>query len=91
MIADDELSMSVWNSTQNDLEAAKHIGEAPILENSFVLNIDCAQVGVGGTESWSLKARPEVHHRLLNKHYTYSFTIRPVKDFKDAVYAARNK
>lgn len=90
VIADDELSMSVWNSTQNDLEAAKHIGEAPILENSFVLNVDCVQAGVGGTESWSLKARPEVHHRLLDKHYTYSFTIRPVKDFKDAVNAARN-
>ena len=91
VIADDELSMSVWNSTQNDLEAAKHIGEAPILENSFVLNVDCAQAGVGGTESWSLKARPEVHHRLLDKAYSYSFTIRPVKDFKDAVNAARNR
>lgn len=88
MIADYELSMSVWNSTQNDLEAAKHIGEAPILENSFVLNVDCVQAGVGGTESWSLKARPEVHHRLLEKAYTYSFAISPVKDFKDAVNAA---
>ena len=37
------------------------------------------------------QARPEVHHRLLDKAYSYSFTIRPVKDFKDAVNAARNR
>ena len=40
---------------------------------------------------WSIKVRPEVHHRLLDKAYSYSFTIRPVKDFKDAVNAARNR
>ena len=54
-------------------------------------NIDSVQTGVGGTDTWSIKARPEVHHRLLGKHYTYSFTIRPVNDFKDAVNSARNR
>ena len=91
VLADEELSMSVWNCTQDALEAAKHIGEAPVLEGSYVLNLDCAQAGVGGTDTWSIKARPEVHHRLLDKAYSYSFTIRPVKDFKDAVNAARNR
>lgn len=91
VLADEELSMSVWNCTQDALEAAKHIGEAPVLNDSFVLNIDCAQAGVGGTDTWSIKARPEVHHRLLDKRYTYSFQIRPVNGFKDAVNAARNR
>ena len=91
VIADEQLSMSVWNSTQEALEAATHIGEAQILENAFVLNIDCAQAGVGGTDTWSIKSRPEVHHRLLDKRYTYSFQIRPTSGFKDAVNAAREK
>ena len=67
------------------LRGAKHIGEEELLDSSFVLNVDHAQAGVGGTDTWSIKARPEVHHRLLDKAYSYSFTIRPVKDFKDAV------
>lgn len=64
---------------------------AQLLDGSFVLNVDCVQAGVGGTDTWSIMARPEVHHRLLDKAYSYSFTIRPVKDFKDAVNAARNR
>ena len=91
IIGDAPLSISAWNTTQESLEAAKHIGEEELLEGSFVLNVDHAQSGVGGTDTWSIKARPEVHHRLLDKAYSYSFTIRPVKDFKDAVNAARNR
>ena len=90
-IGDAPLSISAWNTTQESLEAAKHIGEEELLDGSFVLNVDCVQAGVGGTDTWSIKARPEVHHRLLEKAYSYSFTIRPVKDFKDAVNAARNR
>ena len=91
IIGDAPLSISAWNTTQESLEAAKHIGEEELLDGSFVLNVDHAQAGVGGTDTWSIKARPEVHHRLLDKAYSYSFTIRPVKDFKDAVNAARNR
>lgn len=72
-------------------DAARHIVEEEILDGLFALNIDSVQIGVGGTDTWSIKARPEVHHRLLGKHYTYSFTIRPVKDLKAAVNAARNR
>ena len=91
VIGSKPLNMSVWNTTQESLDAARHIGEEKILDGSFVLNIDSVQTGVGGTDTWSIKARPEVHHRLLGKYYTYSFTIRPVKDFKDAVNSARNR
>jgi beta-galactosidase len=73
------------------LEAAKHIGEEKVLEGSFVLNVDCKQAGVGGTDTWSIKARPEEHHRLLDKHYSYSFLIRPTNGLKDAVNSARNR
>ena len=85
------LSISTWNTTQESLEAAKHIGEEKVLEGSFVLNVDCKQAGVGGTDTWSIKARPEEHHRLLDKHYSYAFLIRPTDSLKDAVNSARNR
>ncbi|QMW00488.1 glycoside hydrolase family 2 TIM barrel-domain containing protein [Spirosoma foliorum] len=45
--------------------------------NVTVLNIDMAQMGLGGDDSWS----PRVHPDYLlpaNKPYTYSFRMRPV-------------
>lgn len=69
------LNFSVWNTTQEELDAAKHIGEAEVLEGSYVLNVDYAQNGVGGTNTWSSSARPSDQYRLLEKHYAYSFTL----------------
>lgn len=71
------LSVSAWNTTQNALHEAKHIGEAPVLEDSFVLNLDLIQTGVGGTDSWSQRARPYDPYRLLEKEYSYSFWLMP--------------
>ena len=73
------LSFSAWNVTGNALQKAKHIGEARPLKDSFVLNIDHAQIGVGGTDTWSSKAIASDQYRLLSHEYTYRFTIRPVK------------
>lgn len=72
------LNFSVWNTTQEELDAAKHIGEAEVLEGSYVLNVDYAQNGVGGTNTWSSSARPSDQYRLLEKHYAYSFTLSPL-------------
>ena len=73
------LSVSVWNTTQQQLHDSKHIGEPQVLDNAAVLNIDLVQAGVGGTDSWSQYARPYDQYRLLQKHYTYSFTFEPLK------------
>ena len=69
------LSVSVWNTTQEALQKAKHIGEAEILEQSVVLNLDLVQAGVGGTDSWTQYARPYDDYRLMNKEYSYSFWL----------------
>ena len=73
------LSVSVWNTTQDELNKAAHIGEAVLLEDASVLNVDLVQTGVGGTDSWSQRARPYDQYRLLEKRYAYSFTISPLR------------
>ena len=83
------LCVSVWNTTQEELEGAKHIGEAKELENAQTVNIDHLQIGVGGTDTWSQKARPSDQYRLLGKTYSYRFVIRPVRGGRDAVAAGR--
>ncbi len=69
------LNFSVWNTTQEELDSAKHIGEPKLLNNSFVLNVDHVQNGVGGTDSWTAASRPSDQYRLLAKHYKYTFYI----------------
>ena len=83
------LSVSVWNTTQDELQNAKHVGEPQLLRDAFVINVDHVQTGVGGTDSWSQSARPSDQYRLMDKHYSYSFYVRPVKDRADAVAAGR--
>ena len=71
------LSISAWNTTQEALSRAKHIGEASVLKDAFVLNVDLVQTGVGGTDSWTQRARPYDDYRLLEKEYSYSFWLIP--------------
>lgn len=70
------LSMSVWPYTAENIEKAKHTFELTKADN-YTLNIDFAQAGVGGTDSWSLRARPIDQYRLLEKTYHYGFIILP--------------
>jgi len=83
------LCVSAWNTTQEELDRARHIGEEQLLEDAQTVNIDHLQAGVGGTDSWSRKARPSDRYRLLDKTYDYSFIIRPVQGDRDAVDAGR--
>jgi len=53
------------------------------------LNIDLAQMGVGGDNSWGAEVHPE--YRLLNKKYEYSFRIRPVTKEDDILKLAKEK
>ena len=72
------LSVSAWNTTQEELHKAAHIGEASLLDGAFVLNVDLAQMGVGGTDSWTAAARPYDPYRLLEKEYRYGFVVSPL-------------
>ena len=72
------LSVSAWNTTQEELHKAAHIGEASLLDGAFVLNLDLAQMGVGGTDSWTAAARPYDPYRLLEKEYRYGFVVSPL-------------
>jgi beta-galactosidase len=83
------LSVSAWNTTQSQLQEAMHIGEPELLADSFVLNVDLVQTGVGGTDSWSQRARPYDQYRLMAKNYSYGFWLLPVNSLDAAVDAGR--
>jgi len=71
------LSVSAWPYTMEDLESAKHIHELP-RRDTVTVNLDYKQMGVGGDDGWSEKARPHPEYRLPVKTYTYSFRLQPV-------------
>ena len=59
---------------------AAHAGLDSVEAGQLILvNLDLVQIGVGGTDSWSQRARPYDQYRLLDKEYTYSFYLMPVK------------
>ncbi len=72
------LSLSIWETTQANLYEAKHINEVEKLDDALTLNIDHTQAGVGGTDSWTFKARPSDSARLMKDRYSYSFQIVPI-------------
>jgi len=70
------LNFSAWPYTMEDLEKAKHINELP-QRNTITVNLDYKQMGVGGDDGWTAKARPHPQYRLPAKTYSYSFRLRP--------------
>ncbi len=71
------LSASVWPYSAEMIQQATHTNELKEAD-ALTLNIDLVQAGVGGTDSWSLHARPLDQYRLLDKVYHYSFTLLPL-------------
>jgi beta-galactosidase len=69
------LNVSAWPYTLEDLEAATHINGLPE-RDQMTWNIDHAQRGVGGINSWGAKPLPQ--YRLSDSRYTYEFILRPV-------------
>ncbi len=69
------LNISAWPYSQSDLEAATHSNELPT-RDQVTWNIDLAQRGVGGINSWGAKPLPQ--YRLTNPHYAYEFMLRPI-------------
>jgi beta-galactosidase len=84
------LNVSAWNCTQEALHKARHPHEIETLPASFIVNIDHAQIGVGGTDTWSNKALASEQYRLLEKTYAYSFVIASCKDRTQAIELGRS-
>ncbi|GAB4029350.1 beta-galactosidase, LacZ type [Spirosoma gilvum] len=72
------LNINVRDYTDNALLKAKQPGTQEVERgNVTVVNVDMAQMGLGGDDSWS----PRVHSEYLlpaTKSYTYSFRMRPI-------------
>ncbi|MFH1573713.1 MAG: glycoside hydrolase family 2 TIM barrel-domain containing protein, partial [Acidobacteriota bacterium] len=75
VVGETELNVSVWPFTMLDLERAKHTYELPA-RNTVTANIDHAQMGVGGDDSWG--ARPHAAYTLPAKPYSYRFRLAPL-------------
>jgi beta-galactosidase/beta-glucuronidase len=70
------LNVSVHHYSLEDLSKAKHLIE---IQNTgdITFNIDLAQMGVGGDDSWN----PRIHEEFLlkEKRYNFGFSLRPIK------------
>jgi len=53
------------------------------------LNVDLGQMGVGGDDSWGARIHEE--YRLMERHYEYSFRIRPVVKEDDILKLTKEK
>ena len=70
------LSCNALPFTKEDIDAKAYSWQLPAFESVY-LNIDLAQMGVAGDNSWGLACHPE--HRLTERSYAYTYTVEPVK------------
>jgi beta-galactosidase len=76
------LNTSVWPYTAETLSKAAHIND---LEPAgfYTVNIDLAQAGVGGNDTWSWRGIPLPEYHLNKKDYSYGFRLVPFTKVKD--------
>ncbi|WP_317191970.1 glycoside hydrolase family 2 TIM barrel-domain containing protein [Hymenobacter rubidus] len=89
VVADSLLSMSAWPYTEQNIQTARHTNKLKAA-GFITLNIDLAQMGVGGNTSWDAQAAPIDKYQLPSKPYSYSFYLLPVSGKKDAAALARS-
>jgi beta-galactosidase len=70
-------SFSVWPWSAENLAAAMHPYDL-VDQGFFTLNIDHKHMGVGGTDSWSVKALPLEHYQVPSGKYSFSFGLSPI-------------
>ncbi len=76
VVADSLLSMSAWPWTQQNLDEAAHTCD--LMDPGYItLNIDLAQMGVGGNDSWSEVSRPLDIYQIPSGRYRYRFHLYP--------------
>ncbi len=78
---DQPICFSALHVSDEDLDPGltkkqQHPTDVKTRENIF-LHIDLKQRGVGGDNSWG--ALPHAPYRLMDKKYSYSYTIRPIE------------
>ena len=75
-ISDSVFNFNVHDYTDKELLAAKERASVFSRGNTTVVNIDLAQMGLGGDDSWS----PRVHepYHLPAKTYSYSFRLKGI-------------
>ncbi|MBD2722146.1 glycoside hydrolase family 2 TIM barrel-domain containing protein [Hymenobacter armeniacus] len=89
VVADSLLSMSAWPYTEQNIQSARHTNK--LKDAGFItLNIDLAQMGVGGNTSWDAQAAPIDKYQLPAKPYRYSFYLLPVSGKKDVSKLAKS-
>ena len=73
-----DFQFSAYPYTTENLEKAQLVCE---LEDAgyLTLNLDHRQMGVGGFNSWSMKAAPQEQYRVPAKDYSYSFVIEGIR------------
>lgn len=86
------LSASAWNFSQDDIDyipydiERKHGGS--IEKKEFIrINVDNAQMGVGGDNTWGAQVHPE--YTITPNPMSYSFTIYPVGSNSDLLSKTR--
>lgn len=72
--AQDKIAFSIWPFGEENLTASNFTWELEDAEY-YTVNIDLIQAGIGGNDSWSMKARPIDPYRLTQKEYEYSFRL----------------
>ncbi|PRX53785.1 glycoside hydrolase family 2 TIM barrel-domain containing protein [Flagellimonas meridianipacifica] len=74
-----DLSVSAWPYTTKDIDEALHTYD--LKPRDFItLNLDLAQMGVGGDDSWSKNALPQEEFRVQPENHQYSFVLIPIEN-----------
>ncbi len=76
------LNMSAWPYTQQNLDDAKHTCDL-VNPGFLTVNIDLKQMGVGGNDSWSPVAAPLEKYQIPSGDYNYSFYLIPFTGSKN--------
>lgn len=69
-----DLSISVWPWSADNIQAADHTYDL-VKQGKFTVNIDLIQAGIGGIDSWSIKAAPIKKYQIPAGKYQYGFTL----------------
>ncbi|WP_370979374.1 glycoside hydrolase family 2 TIM barrel-domain containing protein [Agaribacterium sp. ZY112] len=72
--AHQSLNVSVWPWSQANLDEALHPYDL-VEQGFFTVNIDLAQAGVGGQDSWTSLGAPLAKYRVPAGDYEYSFSL----------------
>jgi beta-galactosidase len=72
------LSVAAHHVRKDDIEGASYSFELPRRPETY-LNLDLAQMGVGGIDSWSPNAYPMEPYRIpSDRPYSYKYRLRPL-------------